>query len=294
MADGHAERAAAARGHARASRRAPRPRRGSAAAGRPDRVRRPLSVGALGRHAAAGQHRSCAVVSAIGPAHGRALRRARRNDPRTAEPRAPEHLAGDAHDDRVRHAQRGGGGISVGSSRGHVTKARANRGDHRCASVASARRLDPRRPALFRTGRRRPPSPARGGRRDRMTLRRTRLPDPLPMVIVGLILLLVWQLVASLYFNASVPPPFRDGAMSGADPTVPPEMRVVQMKLPLPSLVLAALVNPDNIAQLWVSGLITLRSAVLGFGVGGIVGFGLALFMAQSRVLERSLLPYAI
>src|SRR5207237_9250081 len=36
------------------------------------------------------------------------------------------------------------------------------------------------------------------------------------------------------------------------------------------------------------------RSAVLGFSVGGGVGCGLAVFMAQSKALERSLLPYAI
>lgn len=127
-----------------------------------------------------------------------------------------------------------------------------------------------------------------------MSARRLRLPDPLPIVIVGLAVLAVWQLVATLYFNASVTPQFRDGAMSGADPAVPPEMRVVMMKLPLPNLVIAALANPDNVAQLWLAGLITLRSAALGFVVGGVVGFGLAVIMAQSRVLERSLLPYAI
>ncbi len=65
-----------------------------------------------------------------------------------------------------------------------------------------------------------------------MTARR--LPEPLPVLIVGLVLLLAWQLVATLYFNASVSPEFRAGAISGADPKVPPEMRVVMMKLPLP------------------------------------------------------------
>jgi NitT/TauT family transport system permease protein len=121
-----------------------------------------------------------------------------------------------------------------------------------------------------------------------------RLPDPLPIVIIGVALLIAWQVVASLYFNGNVSPQFREGAITGADPTVPSEMRVVQMKLPLPSLVITALISPDNVAQLWGAGLITLRSAVLGFIVGGAIGFGLALFMAQSRALERSLLPYAI
>ena len=123
---------------------------------------------------------------------------------------------------------------------------------------------------------------------------RVRLPDPLPIVLVGLVILAIWQLAAYLYFTANVTPEFRSGAITGADTRVPPEMRVVMMKLPLPNMVISALFTPDNFAQLWLAGLITLRSAVLGFIVGGLIGFSLALLMAQSRVVERSLLPYAI
>jgi NitT/TauT family transport system permease protein len=115
-----------------------------------------------------------------------------------------------------------------------------------------------------------------------------------PIAGVTLALLAIWELASWLLFQASVSEPFRAGAISGADPTVPPEMRVVQMKLPLPHLVLAALVNPDNLDQLWLAGLITLRNAIQGFVIGGIIGFGLALLLDQSRVLERSLLPYVI
>lgn len=124
--------------------------------------------------------------------------------------------------------------------------------------------------------------------------RRLRLADPLAIFLAGVLVLAVWQIAALAYFDASVTPQFRAGAISGADPAVPAEMRVVQMKLPLPNLVLSALVNPENVAQLWLAGLITLRSAVIGFVVGGAIGFALALLMAQSRLLERSLLPYAI
>lgn len=127
-----------------------------------------------------------------------------------------------------------------------------------------------------------------------MTLRRLRIPDPLPMALVAIALLALWQLVAYVYFGANVTPEFRTGAITGADPRVPPEMRVVMMKLPLPNLVISALFTPENFGQLWLAGLITLRSAVLGFVVGGLIGFGLAVLMAQSRVVERSLLPYAI
>jgi NitT/TauT family transport system permease protein len=121
-----------------------------------------------------------------------------------------------------------------------------------------------------------------------------RLPDPLPIVLVALALVVLWEVVSWVFFSASVAPQFRVGAISGADPTVPAEMRVVQMKLPFPHLVVAAVFSPDNVSQLWLAGLITLRSALLGFAVGGLLGFGLAIVMAQSRALERSLLPYAI
>src|SRR5438876_8698583 len=100
---------------------------------------------------------------------------------------------------------------------------------------------------------------------------------PLPIVLVAVGLLVLWELVAWLYFQANVAEPFRAGAISGADPAVPPEMRIVQMKLPLPHLVLAALFNPDNVEPLWLAGLVTLRSAVLGFGLGGAIGFALAI-----------------
>jgi NitT/TauT family transport system permease protein len=116
----------------------------------------------------------------------------------------------------------------------------------------------------------------------------------MPIIAVALGLLVLWELVAWAYFLANVSEPFRAGAISGADPAVPPEMRVVQIKLPLPHLIAAALLNPENVEQLWLAGLITLRSAVLGFALGAAVGFGLALLLVQSRLLERSLLPYVI
>ena len=127
-----------------------------------------------------------------------------------------------------------------------------------------------------------------------MSLRRLRVSEPLAIAVMAVVLLALWQVIASVYFDANVSPQFRAGAISGADPAVPAEMRLVQMKLPLPNLVFGALVSPDNVAQLWLAGLITLRSAVIGFFVGGTIGFSLAVLMDQSRALERSLLPYAI
>ena len=116
----------------------------------------------------------------------------------------------------------------------------------------------------------------------------------LPVLVVALAVLVGWELLASWYFSVNVSPEFRVGAITGADPTVPPEMRVVQTKLPFPSLVLLTLVDPANVNQLWVAGLVTLRGALIGFAIGGMVGFVLALAMDQARALERGLLPYVI
>ena len=116
----------------------------------------------------------------------------------------------------------------------------------------------------------------------------------LPVLTVAAVLLIGWELLASWYFSANVTPEFRIGAITGADPTVPPEMRVVQTKLPFPSLVLLTLFDPANADQLWVAGLVTLRGALIGFAIGGVVGFGLALAMDQARAVERGLLPYVI
>jgi ABC-type nitrate/sulfonate/bicarbonate transport system permease component len=38
----------------------------------------------------------------------------------------------------------------------------------------------------------------------------------------------------------------------------------------------------------------TLGEAILGFGLGGLLGCGLAVVFAGSRLLERSLLPYVV
>jgi NitT/TauT family transport system permease protein len=116
----------------------------------------------------------------------------------------------------------------------------------------------------------------------------------LPVLLVAAVLFVGWELLAAWYFNANVTPEFRVGAITGADQTVPPEMRVVQTRLPFPSLVLLTLVDPANAGQLWGAGLITLRGALLGFAIGGVIGFLLALAMDQARLVERSLLPYVI
>lgn len=116
----------------------------------------------------------------------------------------------------------------------------------------------------------------------------------LPVLLVAGVLLIVWEAAAAWYFNANVTPEFQVGAITGADPSVPAEMRVVQTRLPFPSLVLLTLFDPANANQLWIAGLITLRGALIGFAIGGVIGFLLALAMDQARALERGLLPYVI
>ena len=74
---------------------APRPRPRAARARRADGIREPPPVAALGRHAAAGRDRPGAHVQAVADPDGRAVRRARRDDARPAQPRAASHLGGD-------------------------------------------------------------------------------------------------------------------------------------------------------------------------------------------------------
>src|SRR3954466_8823036 len=107
----------------------------------------------------------------------------------------------------------------------------------------------------------------------------------LPVLLVAAVLFVGWELLAAWYFNANVTPEYRVGAITGADQTVPPEMRIVQIRAQFPSLVLLTLFDPANAGQLWVAGLITLRGALLGFAIGGAIGFLLALAMDQARTI---------
>ena len=78
-----------------------------------------------GGHAAARRDRAGARARAIDPAHGRAVRRARRDDPRADEPGAAADLGADRHDDRVRHPLDPGGGVPVVARRGDERRAPA-------------------------------------------------------------------------------------------------------------------------------------------------------------------------
>ena len=114
--------------------------RGQPATRRADRLRRPLPVAAVGRHAAARRHRPGAGRRPGDPADGRAVRRARRDDPRADEPRAAQDLGADRHDGHVRDPLDRGGRLPLDPGRRHVTAAGPDQRDHRHRPAARAER----------------------------------------------------------------------------------------------------------------------------------------------------------
>ena len=97
------------------------------------------AVAAVGRHAAARRDRSRAGGAPRAAADGRAVRRARRDDPRAHAGRAAAHLRRDGHDGRVRHPLDPRGGLPRRSRGGHVAAARPDhRRRRRAASAATA------------------------------------------------------------------------------------------------------------------------------------------------------------
>jgi NitT/TauT family transport system permease protein len=52
--------------------------------------------------------------------------------------------------------------------------------------------------------------------------------------------------------------------------------------------------GPPLIQLEWHWALFTAKEALLGFVIGGLVGFGLAVLLSQSRIIRRGLLPYIV
>jgi len=69
-------------------------------------------------------------------------------------------------------------------------------------------------------------------------------------------------------------------------------LRVPHYLLPTPSLIVGAWVDRIDILLVALSS--TFLSALCGFGLSIVVGMAVALVMSQSKLLERSLYPYAI
>jgi len=99
-----------------------------------------------------------------------------------------------------------------------------------------------------------------------------------PPLLVIAMLLIVWQLVASWLVNG-----LEEGTF---------QYRQQQSLLPAPVKVFAALFN--NFEVFAEAGRVTLVNAFIGFMLGSLIGFGLALVMSQSRWIERSFYVYIV
>ena len=105
--------------------------------GRPAGLRARLSQGALGRDEAAGGHRAGPRQQPRRPPPRRALRGARRPDPRADAGAAHPDLGGVPPDDPLRHPRRRGGDLPLRPRLRHDRPARADQGRDRCPAGAA-------------------------------------------------------------------------------------------------------------------------------------------------------------
>ena len=138
-----------------------------ARARRAHRLRVEQALAALGRHAAARLDRTRALLRPRAPAHGRALRRAGRDDARAAQHGASPDLGQGGQHHRLRDPLDPRGGLPLDAGRRDVGPARAHRRRDRRRPPAAARVDDARRAALLRA-RHRGARGARRGRRARL------------------------------------------------------------------------------------------------------------------------------
>ena len=118
-----------------------------------------------GRHAAARGDRAGALVRAPDPAHGRAVRGARRDDAGAPERRGAADLGADGHHDRVRHPLDPGGGLPLVAGRGDERPAGPDRRQRGRGPAAPTHGCDARVGAVLRPRHRRSRAAARW-RRD--------------------------------------------------------------------------------------------------------------------------------
>src|SRR5262249_42289112 len=121
--------------------------------GRAQRLRGQLSIAAFRRHAPAHRARPHARLRPENPADGRAVRRARRPDPRPHAVRAAQHLAAHAQDSDLRNSRRAGGRLSRRPGGGDVRAPRPHQSDRR-HQVRQERSCDLQEQGLHRQGRR--------------------------------------------------------------------------------------------------------------------------------------------
>ena len=118
--------------------RAPAPRARAGRARRPAGLREGAPARALRRHAPARRHRPGPELRPRDPAHGRAVRRARRDHARQDEPRAAADRRGHEGDRRLRHPRDRRGRVPGRPRRAALGPARADPLDHRGRGAAPA------------------------------------------------------------------------------------------------------------------------------------------------------------
>ena len=251
-------------------------------------------MAALRRHAAARLDRARALVLAGAAAHGRAVRRARRDDARAPQHGAARDLARDRLDGRLRDALDRRGGLPLDARRRHVGAAGPDhRGDrHRPAAAADGG--DARGPALLRARHR----GARGARRTATAAQRAaarggggarRALDRRRAVAVRALA------------RASGRAPATGSRPSSCSPSASPLWEWLCRRRS-PSQSSCSRSPPrsrqalwDNQRTLWSAGWYTFKEALGGFVARlGRSAILFALFLARFRRLGDALLPYAI
>src|SRR5262245_44567182 len=268
VAQGHRQRAAAARDRAAAPAEIP-PREGeisragqrAAQDRRARRLRRTLSLGAVRRHAAARLALPCADPSTRAADAGRAVRRARRLHARGAVVRAARPVAEARLHRDPGHPRPARGHVPRRQHPRHERAARAHRHDQDGRPAASARARCLLRAALHRHRARAARQDRRGAQGMSLTLERL---SPW-LFTIGMFVL--WELACRIF-------------------------KVDTFVLPAPSLIFVA------VAQYWLplakNSFVTLWTTLAGFALAVAFGIVLGIIVGWSRTIYRGLYPVMI
>jgi len=121
----------------------------------------------------------------------------------------------------------------------------------------------------------------------------------LPVAAVCLIILVVWY-VAAIPMNWVITGPKIEAAGGGLSNTLAFSWNEQRPVLPSPHQIIIELWNtvfaiaPWKIKSLVFHAWVTLSSTLLGFGLGALLGIGLAILIVHSKFLSKSLMPWII